>query len=129
MSINIWAVLAAAVSSFILGGLWYSPALFLNAWNKAMGRSADDNGHPAKVFGLSFIFALVAATVFALLLGPSPVLAEAWKAGLLVGVGFVATSFGINYQFANRPTVAWLIDGGYHTTQFVLFGLILGAWH
>jgi hypothetical protein len=23
----------------------------------------------------------------------------------------------------------WLIDGGYHTLQFVLFGLILGAWH
>lgn len=129
MGINFLAVLAAAVSSFVLGGLWYSPMLFLNPWNKAMGRSADDNGHPARVFGLSFGFALVAAFVFAMLLGPSPVLAEAWKAGLLVGVGFVAMSLGINYQFANRPIVAWLIDGGYHTAQFVLYGLILGAWH
>ena len=25
---NIWAVLLAAVSSFLLGGSWYSPALF-----------------------------------------------------------------------------------------------------
>jgi len=122
-------VLAAAASSFVLGGLWYSPALFLKPWNKAMGRSDKDNGHPARVFGLSFVFALVAALVFAMLLGPSPVLSEAWKAGLLVGVGFVAMSFGINYQFANRPIVVWLIDGGYHTTQFVLYGLILGAWH
>ncbi len=129
MSINFLAVLAAALSSFILGGLWYSPALFLKPWNKAMGRTDKDNGHPAKVFGLSFIFALVAAVVFALLLGPSPALSEAWKAGLLVGVGFVAMSFGINYQFANRPIIAWLIDGGYHTVQFVLYGLILGAWH
>lgn len=129
MSINFLAVLAAAFSSFVLGGLWYSPALFLNPWNKAMGRTDADNGHPAKVFGLSFIFALVAAIVFALLLGPSPALSEAWKAGLLVGVGFVAMSFGINYQFANRPIIAWLIDSGYHTTQFVLYGLILGAWH
>ncbi|MDH5618700.1 MAG: DUF1761 domain-containing protein [Gammaproteobacteria bacterium] len=129
MSINFLAVLAAAASSFVLGGLWYSPALFLKPWNKAMGRSDKDNGHPARVFGLSFVFALVAALVFAMLLGPSPVLSEAWKAGLLVGVGFVAMSFGINYQFANRPIVAWLIDGGYHTTQFVLYGLILGAWH
>lgn len=129
MSINFLAVLAAAFSSFVLGGLWYSPALFLKPWNKAMGRTDADNGHPAKVFGLSFIFALVAAIVFALLLGPSPALSEAWKAGLLVGVGFVAMSFGINYQFANRPIIAWLIDGGYHTAQFVLYGLILGAWH
>ncbi|MDH3621483.1 MAG: DUF1761 domain-containing protein [Gammaproteobacteria bacterium] len=129
MSINFLAVLAAALSSFVLGGLWYSPVLFLKPWNKAMGRTEDDNGHPAKVFGLSFVFALVAAVVFAMLLGPSPVLSEAWKAGLLVGFGFVAMSFGVNYQFANRPFVAWLIDGGYHTSQFVLYGVILGLWH
>jgi len=28
---NIWAVLTAAVSAFLLGGLWYSPALFARA--------------------------------------------------------------------------------------------------
>jgi hypothetical protein len=49
--------------------------------------------------------------------------------GLLVGAGFVAASFGINYQFANRSFKLWLIDGGYHTVQFVLFGLVLGLWH
>ena len=128
MDINYLAVIVAAASAFLLGGLWYSPILFLNPWNKAMGRQADDNGHPARVFGLSYLFALVSAFVFAMLLGPAPVASEAWKAGLLVGVGFVATSFGINYQFANRPIVATFIDGGYHTLQFVLYGLILGAW-
>ena len=25
---NIWAILLAAVSSFLVGGLWYSPLLF-----------------------------------------------------------------------------------------------------
>ena len=110
--INILAVIVAAASSFLLGGLWYSPALFLRPWNAAMGRTEEDNGHPARVFGLSFVFAIVAAFVFALLLGPNPVLSEAWKAGLLVGAGFVAMSFGINYQFANRPMTALFIDGG-----------------
>ena len=129
MAINIWAVLAAAASSFLLGGLWYSPILFLKPWNAAMGRTEEDNGHPAKVFGLSFAFALVAAYVFATLLGPNPVLSESVRAGLLVGLGFVCMSFGINYQFANRPLAALFIDGGYHTGQFVLYGLILGAWH
>ena len=23
----------------------------------------------------------------------------------------------------------WLTDGGYHTLQFVLYGLVLGVWH
>lgn len=129
MEVNIWAVIAAAASSFLLGGLWYSPMLFLKPWNKAMGRTEEDNGHPAKVFGLSFAFAVLSALVFAMLLGPDPVLSESVKAGLVVGVGFVGMSFGINYQFANRPMSALFIDGGYHAGQFLLYGLVLGAWH
>lgn len=128
--INFLAVLVAAAASFIVGGLWYSPALFLTAWQ----RNADDtrepgSGHPVKVFGVSFVFALVAALAFALWLGPKPPLSTALIQGLLAGAGFTATSFGINYQFANRGAIMWLIDGGYHSVQFLLYGLILGLWH
>ena len=28
VSLNFWAVLVAAVSAFVLGGVWYSPILF-----------------------------------------------------------------------------------------------------
>ena len=49
--------------------------------------------------------------------------------GALVGFNFVGASFGINYQFAARSFKLWMIDAGYHTTQFMLFGLILGLWH
>jgi len=76
MDVNLWAVLLAAASIFLLGGLWYSPMLFLNPWNAAMGRTDEDNGHPARVFGLSFVFVLVSAYIFAMLLGPDPVLSE-----------------------------------------------------
>jgi hypothetical protein len=86
-------------------------------------------GHPAKVFGISFAFSLVAAWVFAWWLGPAPSLDTALKAGAMAGLGLVATSFGINYQFAQRSFKLWLIDGGYHTVQFLIFGLILGLWH
>jgi len=130
MDINIWAVLVAAVSSFLLGGLWYSPMLFLEPWNRAMKRSAEDQQpHPAKTFGLAFAFALLSAFLFAHLLGPAPELLYAVHMGLIVGLGLVAASFGINYQFADRPFSALFIDGGYHTFQFVLYGVILGLWH
>jgi len=125
---NIWAVLLAALSSFLLGGLWYSPALFGRAWNAA-NNGPKQGGHPAKVFGVSFAFSLIAAICFALWVGAAPPIEASLKAGALAGFGFVATSFGINYQFAQRPFVLWLIDSGYHTVQFVLFGLILGLWH
>ena len=125
---NIWAVLLAAVSSFVLGGLWYSPLLFGRLWTAENG-VPKQAGHPAKVFGISFVFSLVAAVAFALWLGPATPLETALRAGAIAGFGFVAASFGINYQFAQRTFTLWLIDGGYHTLQFVLFGLILGAWH
>lgn len=125
---NYFAVLLAAVSSFMLGGLWYSPMLFGRAWNAENG-GEKPAGHSAKVFGISFLFSLVAATAFASWIGPAPALETAVKAGALAGTGFVAASFGINYQFAQRSFKLWLIDGGYHAVQFIVFGLVLGLWH
>ena len=127
--INIWAVLVAAASAFLLGGIWYGP-LFKNTWCREAGVDPDKpNGHPAAVFGGAFVLSLVAAALFAVWLGAAPPLASSVCAGVAVGLGWVATSFGINYLFAGRSLKLWLIDGGYHTLQFTLYGLILGLWH
>jgi Protein of unknown function (DUF1761) len=128
--VNVIAVLVAALSSFLLGGLWYSKVLFGPRWQREAGDTRKPGqAHPAKVFGLSFLFALVAAFAYALLIPPAPGAGRAVAQGLGVGAGIVAASFGINYQFANRSTAMWLIDGGYHAAQFVIYGLILGLWH
>ena len=126
---NLLAVIVAAASSFLLGGLWYSKALFESAWRHEAGDARPaEPGHPVRVFGTSFAFALVAAAAYAWLV-PAPAGAlEALVQGLVVGAGFVGASFGINYQFAGRSTRLWLIDAGYHTVQFVLYGLIIGLW-
>lgn len=124
---NFWIILLAAVSSFVVGGLWYSPVIFGKIWN-AENDSPAGGGHPAKVFGISFAFSLVAAACFGAMIGPSPELGASVKIGALVGIGFVAASFGINYQFAQRTFKLWLIDGGYHAVQFLLFGVMFGLW-
>ena len=61
-------------------------------------------------------------------LGPAPGLPLALGAGFSAGLCWVASSFGINYLFAQRSLKLFLIDGGYHTIQFTLYGLILGIW-
>ena len=133
--IHIPAVLVATASSFLLGGFWYSPARFGRAWGRAAGMTEGDSGgkdchpHPARVFAFAILFSLIAATAFAVLLGPKPALGFALEQGAIVGACLVAACFGINYQFANRKPLLWLIDGGYHTVQFLLFGLVLGLWH
>jgi hypothetical protein len=127
--LNLWAVVAAAASAFLLGGIWYGP-LFKHVWCREAGVDPDkSNGHPAMVFGGAFVLSLIAALVFALFLGPAPALPFALGAGFAAGLAWVAASFGINYLFAGRSLKLWLIDGGYHTLQFALYGLILGLWH
>jgi hypothetical protein len=49
--------------------------------------------------------------------------------GFCAGLTWVAASFGINYLFERRPLSLFLVNGGYHTLQFTLYGLILGLWH
>jgi hypothetical protein len=122
-------VLVATLSSFGLGGLCHSPLLFGNLWIRESGYEEEKAFSPLRVFGLSFLFSLIAATTFAVMLGSAPALTDALIKGTAVGICFVATSFGINHQFSTTSFSLLLIDSGYHTLQFVLFGLILGLWH
>jgi hypothetical protein len=128
---NVWAVVVAAASAFLLGGLWYSPLMFLKPWQREAGLSDERirgrNG--ALVFGVSFVLSLVAAAVFALFLGPRPSLVLGLGAGASAGLCWVAASFGINYLFERRSFTLFAINGGYHALQFTLYGLILGLWH
>jgi Protein of unknown function (DUF1761) len=129
--INWLAVLAAAFSSFVIGGLWYSPMLFGKLWQREAGLSDEQlkAGNPARIFGGAFVLSLVAAAVFAMFLGPAPSLGLALGAGFSAGLCWVAASFGINYLFEHKSLALFLVNGGYHTLQFTVIGLVLGLWH
>lgn len=121
------AIGTAALSAFLLGGVWYGP-LFGKRWQSLVGLNDEQvkSAPMVRVLGGSFVLSLIAATVFALFLGPDPELGFALGAGASAGLCWVASSFAINYLFAQRPMGLFLIDGGYHTLQFTLYGLVLG---
>jgi len=122
------AVALCAISSLVLGGVWYSPALFARTWQQAAGLSDDElkSGNMAKIFGLTLVLSFIAAAVFAMFLGKNFGVGPATAAGFSAGLCWVAASYGITYLFEHRPLKLWLINGGYHTLQFTLFGLIIG---
>ena len=130
MDINYLAVLAAAVSAFVLGGIWYGP-LFGKSWQQATGLSDEalQSGSQPLIFGGAFLLSLLAAFVFAMFLGPRPEVGFATAAGASAGLCWVAASIGIIYLFERRGMRHFLINGGYVTLQFTLYGLILGLWH
>jgi len=128
--LNLWAVLVAAISAFVLGGLWYAPFLFGGVWKKANGFGTDEPpAAGAKVFVISFVLSLVMALNLAMFLNDAKTnLAWGATAGFLAGFGWVAMGIGIVSLFERRPWSYVLVNGGYLTVALVLMGAILGGW-
>lgn len=129
-SINYLAVLVAAISTFVIGGLWYSPLLFQRAWMKANKLTEADlaGGEQGKIFGLAFVFALVMSFNLAMFLD-APDTTMAWGAGAgALSAIWVALGIGTVALFERRPMAYTVINGGYWLVSFVVMGTILGAW-
>ncbi len=130
-TLNWWAILAATLAAFVLGGLWYSPVLFGKLWMRANGFREEDlnKGNLGKIFGLAFVFTLVMALNLAMFLN-DPKTTAAWgaTAGFLAGFGWVALGIGIVALFERRPFTYTLVNGGYMTVALVIMGAIIGAW-
>ncbi len=128
--VNWLAVLAAAASGFVLGGVWYS-ALFAKPWQAAAGVSDEQmrDGNKLLMFGGAFLIALIQSAVFAMFLGPTATLAFGAAAGFGAGLCWVSAGIAMTYIFERRSLALTLINSGYATLQFTLMGAILGAWH
>jgi hypothetical protein len=120
--------LIATLAAFGLGGLWYSPLLFGKAWQRESGLSDEQlaAANKLKIFGGSFVLCLLAAIAFSMVITPEADFFMAFHSGIGVGLFWVATSFGVNYLFELKSLKLWLINAGYHTLQFSLYGLIFG---
>jgi hypothetical protein len=128
---NFPAVIVAALSGFLIGGLWYSPILFAKSWmaeagvDEAQARQAS----PAKVMGLAALATLVMAFNLAAFLGAKADFSFGLFAGFATGLGWVAMSLGVIYLFEQRSLKLWLINSGYQVLAYTVMGGILGAWH
>ena len=128
-TLNPWAILAAAVSAFLVGGLWYSPVLFGTLWKRANRFSEDPPPASGKIFAISFVLSLIMAFNLAMFLNdPKTTLAWGATAGFLAGFGWVAMGIGVVSLFERRPWSYVIVNGGYLTVALVLMGAILGGW-
>ena len=128
-SVNWLAVIAAAVSMFVVGGLWYSPLLFEKAWARAAGLSGEDlkRGNPAVIFGIAFVLTLLMAANLAFFVAGVD-LGMTIAYAIAAGLGWAAFGLGVVALFERRPLSYFLINGGYLTVGFAVMGLILGLW-
>jgi hypothetical protein len=129
---NIFAVVLAAVVSFMFGWLWYG-ILFSEAWLIACGKSREEmRGHtPSPTpFIISFIGLIVMACVLGGVLrhlGPERMtLIGGIVTGAFMWLGFVMTSLAINNAFRGAKPALTLIDGGHWLGVLLLQGAVIG---
>lgn len=132
MMTGLWwvSIVVAAAAAFAIGGIWYSPAVFGRQWMSLNGFTDQDLGRRpmGRVFGLSFVLALVMTVNLAAFLGPSPSFGFCVAAGAAAGLGWSAAGLGVIYLFEGRPFRLWLINGGYQAVTLAAIGAVLGLF-
>lgn len=130
MRINWLAILVALIAQQVLGFVWYSRALFAEAWMAGIGKRPEDlTPTPGP-----FIVAMLAAVL--LPLGMSWVMhrgnVRGVKAGAVVGAGigvaFIAPAVLMHEAFLGYPPLVLVIDSTKEIVGALLVGAILGIW-
>jgi len=136
-TINWLAVLVAGISAFAIGGVWYSPGLFGNAWMKDnhLNETEIKSSNKGKIFGFTLVFSLLMAVNLAMFLqdpkgpdcGPKVTFTWGMTAGFLAGI-WTFCAVAIHSLFELKSWRLIFINGGYTVVALVLMGAIIGAW-
>ena len=129
-TINWLAVLVAGISAFVIGGVWYSPALFGRAWMSENHLTTEDvqKGNKAKIFGWTLVLSLIMAANLAMFLNtPDVDLSMGILYGFLTGI-WIFCGIAIVGLFELKSARYIFINGGYMLIALSLMGAILGAW-
>ncbi|HAU67087.1 MAG TPA: DUF1761 domain-containing protein [Gammaproteobacteria bacterium] len=130
-SVNWIAVVAAALTGFMVGGIWYGPIMG-KKWMGAVGLSEEQikNGNMGLIYGGAFAFSLLASwtlahtfTSYAIDLGFQAKVMTAFG----VALGFVVPAIGTNYLFSQKSKALFFIDATYWLLFYIAMGVV-HAW-
>lgn len=122
------AVLGASLACFVIGGFWFSPLMFGDAWVRELhAESRAENRAVGALLALPA--AIVAAFVLGVLIASvgATTAAKGILVGLLVWLGFCAAIHIPAVYLEGRP-IRFAIDSGHKLAICVAMGAILGIW-
>jgi len=136
-SLNWLAILVAAISTMVVGFLWYSPILFAKPWMREMGYDPNDKAKVQEMqksagpaYSGSFVASLVSAFTLALIL--HGLRGEDLHFGIMasfhIWLGFVATVQFTGALFMKQSMKLFAINTGYQLVCYLVMGSILTVW-
>ncbi|HYE60096.1 MAG TPA: DUF1761 domain-containing protein [Candidatus Kapabacteria bacterium] len=137
MDINLWAVLACAVLSMVVGSIWYGP-LFGKKWLEVIGATAMDmekrkemQKKAMPLYGIQFLLSLFQAYVLAHYIAGWQDASGVENALWIWAAFILPTVAGASMWNNDSARISWMrfsLQTGYYLVLFVLFGLILSMW-
>jgi hypothetical protein len=131
-SINYLAIIVAALSSFMVGWIWYGP-LFGKIWMKLHGFTEEELKNSSMsmpvIMVVNYIATAMAALAIAMFIGPEATAGFGIFAGLMIAIFWIGTSRLNDVLYEKKPWRLFFINVGYNTIIYVIMGAILGAWH
>ena len=131
VTINWWALIVAVVSTFVIGGVWYSPALFMKPWLAMSGvnKAEFDKGLPKALLGDLFASMVMAfVLVHAIRYAGASNLGQGLFVSFWNWLGFVAAVLLASVTYEHRPFRYFAINAGYRFITIMVMGSILTLW-
>jgi hypothetical protein len=132
VDINYWAVLLAAISSMIVGAIWYMPSFFGKPWMKLAKVDKNKPYNMVVAMGLTFVASLVTAYVLAHVSYLSnqffdrSFFEDAVTTAFWLWLGLTATRFLVHDLFEGRPWKLTLMNAAHELVTLLVMGLIIG---
>ena len=133
-SLNYLAIIVGVVINQVLGAAWYRT--WGKPWMAAAGITSEDidamkgTAQQWVPYVVAIASALIFTFVLALLIQGMDAngAVEGLILGLLVAVGFIATSYATTYSFEGRSLRLFLINIGYPLVSYAVIGILLAVW-
>jgi MFS family permease len=135
VSLNLVAVVLAALSTMVVGSIWYGKIGFGDLWQELAKVKPDPNfggSKAAMLYGGAFLASLVTAFVLAYFTEVTYVtmggtfLSNALWVGLLAWLGFTAARMYMHDSFEGRRKKLTLLNGAHELATVMVMALIIG---
>lgn len=133
--INYLAVIAATISTMIVGSIWYTPKVFGNYWMKKAGVTPTGRMSDATV---PIIVTVLVSFVTAWVLAGSVYLSQYFYHGSfllnalatagILWAGFTAARFVTHDAFDRRPSGLTILNIAHELMTVLIMALIIGVW-
>lgn len=138
VEVNYWAVVLAAVSSMVVGSIWYMPAMFGKAWmqlSKAKMNRKESAGKMAWMYGSVFVASLFTAYILAHVsylanqFFHNSFFQDAMGTAFWLWLGFTAARIYVHDTFEGRRKKLTLLNAAHELVTVLVMAAIIGAMH